>query len=936
MAFDGSGGAGDDAGDARSAMSGGAASGNAGRAGDGGGDAPSGRSRRRWRAWIVGLGAVGGLAAIAGGIAFYLLFLTDLPDLETVGDYQPALTSIVVDRDGHPIGEFFAERRRLVPIEEIPRHAQLAFVAAEDSAFFEHSGIDYASILRAAWVDITAGEIRQGASTITMQLVKQLLLSPERRFRRKIREMILARRIEDRFSKPEILYLYLNHIYFGHGAHGIGEAAYTYFDKAVSELTVGESALLAGLPQRPSSYSPYRNPDAAERRRQYVLRRMLADGVIDQAAYDESAAAPVELHPPVQRERYEFASYFTEEVRRYLFERLGGDTVLRGGLVVETTVDIDLQEAAVRAVRRGLIDHDHRQGYRGPVRRVAASEVLGEAERLAEENGIEPLVDPEAEMEVEAETEAGDEVAALDPDPEEIPAEEPGAIDAEAGEASDEEPIASEEEELREPRVPVGEPMLAVVTDVDDEAGIARVAFAPDIEGEVRLESVEWAREPDPTKRPRPVGRIAKVFREGDVAWFERLPEEPEAEPDEEAEADAEVADEPQPARPLPVTLYQSPVAQGALFSLDVTSGDVLALVGGYDFEESQFNRVTQALRQPGSAFKPFIYGAALARGHTAVDVIYDRPIVYEDPISGFVWRPENYSRHFYGPMPMRAALVRSVNNATVHLFRDVGVDYVIDFARRLGIQAPLSRDLSLALGSSTVTLAELTTAYAVFPNKGRRVTPRFITRVTDREGQVLLEDVPLGDPPPPVLKPLAADDGEVAPVYPDGEILPTEQIISEDAAFLMCDLMMAVVKDPRGTGWRLRRLGRPLGGKTGTTNDQADAWFMGFSPTIATGVWVGHDETRLLGWGETGSRAAAPIWVDYMEVALADRPVRDFEVPEHIVFQRIDRATGLLADANTSDAYFQPFLEGTEPTESSATVSSATDTRRALRDDAF
>jgi penicillin-binding protein 1A len=431
------------------------------------------------------------------------------------------------------------------------------------------------------------------------------------------------------------------------------------------------------------------------------------------------------------------------------------------------------------------------------------------------------------------------------------------------------------------------------------------------------------------------VGKISRIFQPGDVATFERLPEPEPAKTggdDEDATPDG----------PLPVTLAQEPQVQGALLSIDVPSGDVLAMVGGYDFEKSQFNRATQALRQPGSAFKPFIYGAALSRDYTPVSILYDRPVVYEDPVSGFVWRPQNYSRHFYGPMPMRSALVRSVNNATVHLFRDVGVDYVIDFARRLGIQAPLQRDLSLALGSSSVTLLELTTAYAVFPNHGRRVTPRFITRVTDRDGEVLLEDVPLGTPPPPVLKPLDGTaegeetETETETVYPDGEILPTEQIISEDAAYLMCDLLMAVVKDPRGTGWRLRRLGRPVGGKTGTTNDQADAWFMGFSPTITTGVWVGHDESRVLGWGETGSRAAAPIWVDYMEVALAGRPIRDFEVPKHIVFQRIDRATGLLAGADSADAYFQPFLEGSEPTKSSATVSSATDTRRALRDDAF
>jgi penicillin-binding protein 1A len=387
---------------------------------------------------------------------------------------------------------------------------------------------------------------------------------------------------------------------------------------------------------------------------------------------------------------------------------------------------------------------------------------------------------------------------------------------------------------------------------------------------------------------------------------------------------------------------------------METETGDVRALVGGYDYDRSQFNRATQALRQPGSAFKPFIYGAALSRDYTPVSTLYDRPAVYEDPVSGFVWRPQNYGRHFYGPMPMRTALVRSINNATVHLFRDVGVDYVIDYARRLGIQSPLSRDLSLALGSSSVGLVELTSAYAIFPNRGRRVIPRFITRVTDRKGKVLLEDVPLGRPPAPLLRPLdfpgepgeaseddpAAIEGEpplgIGDGYPDAEIAPTNQIISEAAAYLMCDLLQGVVTDPRGTGWRLRRLGRPLGGKTGTTNDQKDAWFVGFSPDIVTGVWVGHDDSTALGWGETGSRAAAPIWVEYMEAALKDRPILNFQEPEHIVTVRIDRINGLLADQASTDAYFQPFLEGTEPTESSMTRKSAGDTRRTIREDFF
>ena len=860
------------------------------------------------------------LAFTAGaGVAFiYATFLQDLPDLRTVEDYQPALTSRVLDYKGREIGRYATERRDLAPLGSLPEHVGMAFVAAEDSHFFEHSGIDYVSIARAAWVDIRAGGIKQGASTITMQLVKQMLLSPEKRFSRKLREMVLARKIENHFTKDEILYLYLNQIYFGSGAWGIEEAAQTYFGKPAKELSISESALLAGLPQRPSAYSPFVDPALSENRRQYVLGRMRTDEIIDQATYDLELATPPVLAERTTNEAFVAAKHFTEEVRRYLFERLGGEKVLEGGLTIETTLDVDLQIAAVEAVRRGLEDHDKRRGYRGPIRQVAATELEAEIERLGVVNKL--------------------------------------GLDEEGNWAGLETSDVAE----------------GVVVVVDTDLTTARIAFAPGVEGQVALEDVSWAREADVKRRPQPVKSIESIFAVGDVAKFVRLEGEPlvaveevEPESDEGAEPNTEtpIADllglsDPDVALDPPslarLMIHQDPMVEGALLSMEVETGDVRAMVGGYDYDRSQFNRATQALRQPGSAFKPFIYGAALSREYTPVSTLYDRPAVYEDPVSGFIWRPQNYGRHFYGPMPMRAALVRSVNNATVHLFRDVGVDYVIDYARRLGIQSPLSRDLSLALGSSAVNLVELTSAYAVYPSKGRRVTPRFIARVTDRNGEVLLEDVPLGTQPPPVLRALEfeqiptdtltdgdqQDEGEpafaIGDGYPDAEIIPTNQIISEAAAYLMCDLLQAVVTDPRGTGWRLRKLGRPLGGKTGTTNDQKDAWFMGFSRDIVTGVWVGRDDSTILGWGETGSRAAAPIWVDYMEVALKDRPILDFEEPEHIVTVRIDRSNGLIADNASSDAYFQPFLEGTEPTESTMTRKSAGDTKRTIREDFF
>ncbi len=849
------------------------------------------------------LAAVGALALAGalGSLAFYLTFVRDLPDLDSVDDYQPTLTSRVYDRHGLLIGEFFSERRRLTPLTSVPAHVVDAFVASEDNAFFEHTGIDYLSILRAAWVNLRAGgEIVQGGSTITQQMVKSLLLSPERKLRRKIREMILARRIEERFSKQEILYLYLNQIYFGHGAYGIGEAADTYFGKPVEKLTVSEGALLAGLPKAPSRYAPFANPERAELRRRYVLRRMLATERIDPETYEWTIADVPILRSDSSSQSIEASAYFTEEVRRLLFEVLGSDETLRGGLTIETTLDLRLQIAAVEALKKGLVDLDRRQGYRGPVRRVPVSEIPGEIDRLGEENGLALPVASELEETADpASSGSGDEIIA----------------------------------EWSPPEIPESQTLLGVVTEVDADAQVAWVAFAPRVKGAVHLKEVEWARTPDRHARPRPVNSIDAVFAEGDVARFRRVPPRDESEPDGIDWGET-----------VALGLEQEPIVQGALLSLEVTSGDVLAMVGGSDFRKSQFNRVTQARRQPGSAFKPLIYAAALARSYSGASILYDRPVVYVDQTSGFIWRPRNYGRSFYGPITLREALVRSVNNATVHLFRDVGVDFVIEYAHHVGITSPLNRDLSLALGSSGVSLLELTQAYAVFPAGGRRVTPIFIRRVIDNEGRVLLENVALSN--------VSGDTEEDADGEVDEDLLGVnvaalddenseeevdpDQLIPPEQAYLTTSLLRAVVTDPHGTGWRLRALNRPLAGKTGTTNDQGDAWLMGFSPTLMTGVWVGHDESHFLGWGETGSRAAAPIWVDYMRFALADRPVRDFAVPEPIVFARIDRKTGLLAGSHNADTVFQAFLSGTEPTETATTARTTSEGRRLLRLDAF
>jgi len=863
----------------------------------------SGALSRALRVLLVvgGLLALGGLGAALG---VYFMLLRDLPDLQSLDDYRPALSSRVVDRHGTTIGQFFSERRRLTPLAAVPPHVVNAFVAGEDSAFFEHEGIDFSSILRAAWVNLrTGGEIKQGGSTITQQMVKGLLLSPERTYRRKIRELILARNIERHLTKQEILYLYLNQIYFGHGAYGVGEAAQTYFGKDVSELSVSEGAQLAGLPKAPSRFSPYANREAAEQRRRYVLDRMLEEKLIDASTHDAAVAEVPRLRELSDEDHVWDMAYFTEEVRRQLFEQLGGDVVLRGGLVIETTLDAGLQRTAVAALRRGLVELDERQAYRGPLRKVAPAAIGEELARLAEENALAPPADAEAGALAKPATGAAANAAAK------VPADA-GAWTWPTSSRKGARPI--------DPRGGA-QPLIGVVTRVDREAQSARVAFAPGHEAEVKLEDVAWAREPDPDSAPHPVSSIDRVFRRGDVARFVPVAAESAG-----AAAGLRRA-----------TLFQEPTVEGALLSFDVATGEVLALVGGWDFDRSQFDRATQARRQPGSAFKPIIYAAALAKGYTASSILFDRPVVYVDETSGFVWRPQNYGKSFYGPITMREALARSVNNATVHLFRDVGVDYVISFARRLGIQAPLQRDLSLALGSSPLSLLELTRAYAMFAAGGKRVVPSFIRRVVDANGHVLLENVALGDAPlPEVLPEAKAPVDLVAAGGAPSEA--NEPGLTPEEAFLATDLLRAVITDPHGTGGRARELGRPIAGKTGTTNEQADAWFVGYSPDVVTGVWVGHDESRFLGWGETGAHAALPIWLEFMQAATAERPVRDFPVPEGIVFARVDRKTGLLADASSDDSVFQAYRAGAEPTESVRAAEDSKEGRRMLRMDSF
>jgi len=782
------------------------------------GDAEVALTRRRAR-FLLALpfaAAVIVLATVAMGSAGSDGVASQDP-LEPLLDYRPPAASVVTDRHGREIGRFFVQRRQLVGLEEVPDHLIDAFVASEDAQFFAHGGLDFPAILRAAWVNVSGGRIRHGASTITQQVVKNVLLTPERTWARKVQEMLLALEVERRLSKHEILLVYLNQIYLGNGSYGVGDAARSYFGKSVSELDLSEAALLAGLPQRPSAYSPTRHPEAAEARRRYVLAQMLERGLVSADQHAHALANPprVVQGAGVRAGAPDPAGHFIEEVRRELVWWLGARALHANGLTIETSLDLDLQRQAQAAVRAGLEALDRRQGWRGPVRRAPA-ELLDDA-----------LVEIGWQNRWNT-----------------------GPVEATA---------------TADPR-----PRLGLVLEAaSDEEGRQRlrVGLAPGVVLPGTVDPRDWG---------MGAGGSGGLLGVGDVARFR-------VETDEDGTPR--------------VGLYQEPRVEGSLLSLDVASGDVLAMVGGYAFERSEFNRVVQARRQPGSAFKPFVYAAALESGYTQASFVLDAPSLFWDPARDAAWRPRNYGGRFLGWITLRRALARSVNNASIQLAQRVGVDRVVDVAQRLGVESALRPNLSLALGSSELTLLELTRAYAAFPARGERVRARFVRRVRDAGGRVLLEDLALGE-----------RGAQAEPAPPDAP-----RALSRSHARIVTDLLQGAVSEPGATGARARRLGARVAGKTGTTNGNRDAWFVGFSPEVATGVWVGFDRPRPLGPRETGGRAALPIWVDYMGEALARIPPRDFDFPAEVSFARVDPVTGRVSTRGARSTW-QAFVTGTEP----------------------
>jgi penicillin-binding protein 1A len=741
-------------------------------------------------------------ATVMVGVYFYLI--DDLPKITSLKDYHPSIITTVYSDDNRKIAEFYKERRVVVPLSSIPVQLQQAFIAAEDARFYQHRGIDFFSIVRAFIKNLEAGTIVQGGSTITQQVTKSFLLTPERSYKRKIKEAILAYRIDKTFTKEEILYLYLNQIYLGHGAYGVEAAAENYFGKSVSELNLAECAVLAGLPQAPSRYSPFRFPERAKQRQIYVLNRMLAEGFIDNTEVTEAIDVEMDIKP--RRNWYiEQVPIYTEHIRRYVEKKYGSEALYTQGLKIHAAVNIEMQKAARKEIEKGLRDLDRRLGYRGPEKRLAPEEIEAFSAQIQSELLETPLAE--------------------------------------------------------------GATTKGVVIDVKNKTGMATVRMG-DARGEISVEDIRWARKPNPKVAyyQAKVKMIDEVLKTGDVIRVK-------------------VGKRKEPSDSWQLYLDQTPEAQSALLCIEAETGLVKVMVGGRDFMESQFNRAIQSRRQPGSAFKPIIYAAALDKGLTAATEIIDSPIVFKDEVNDFTWKPKNYGKKFYGPTLLRKALAKSRNVATIKILQQIGIDYSIDYARRLGIESEMPRDLSIALGSSGVSLLELVNAYAVFANQGYLVEPAFITKIEDRFGNILEEMNP-----------------------------SRERVIDKSTAYIMTSLLESVVKE--GTGRRVAALKRPVAGKTGTTNDLQDAWFVGYTPRFISGVWVGYDNGRPLGRGETGSRTASPIWLGFMDTILRDQPVRVFQVPEGVVFAKIDTETGLLPIPESQHTRFECFKEGTVPTE--------------------
>jgi penicillin-binding protein 1A len=789
----------------------------------------------RFLGFLFTVGTILFLVGVAAAAGLFWHFSKGLPDYSQLQDYEPPVMTRVHAADGALLAEYARERRLYLPIQAIPKLVVNSFIAAEDKNFYEHGGIDVTGIARAAVVFIEnfgSNKRPQGASTITQQVAKNFLLTNEVSLDRKVKEALLAMRIERTYSKQKILELYLNEIYLGMGAYGIAAASLLYFDKSVDKLTIAEAAYLAALPKAPNNYHPFRARERAIERRNYVIDRLVEDRYISPQDGEKAKKEPLSVTPRPTGAHIFAAEYFAEEVRREIYDKYGETKLYEGGLSVRTTLDPKLQVMARKALDDGLVRFDESKGWRGPVTKI---DTMGDwGVKLVEVRALADI----APWRLAVVLESGDQAARIGLQP----TREPGGS------------------LVKERQV-----------------------------GIIPLEGVKWAKHAAGPERFKAITKVSQVLQPGDVVYVE-----------------------PGGKDPNQFRLRQLPEVSGGLVAMDPQTGRVLALVGGFSYDQSQFNRATQALRQPGSSFKPFVYAAAIDNGYTPSSIVMDAPVEIDQGPGLPPWRPENFEAgKYFGPQTLRFGIEHSRNVMTVRLAQDLGMPLITEYAKRFGVYDDLPGYLSFALGAGETTVMRMTTAYSMFANGGRRITATLIDRVQDRYGKTIYRHD---------TRECRGCDADKWTNQPEPALVDRrEQVLDPMTAYQITSIMEGVVL--RGTATVVREVGKPVAGKTGTTNEDKDAWFVGFTPNLAVGVYVGYDKPRTLGRDATGGHTAAPIVKDFLKTALADKPGVPFAPPPGIKLIRVDLNSGLRAGPNSTKVIVEAFKPATAPPDGYSAV---------------
>jgi penicillin-binding protein 1A len=856
---------------------------------------------------ILALLGVGLLAGITGAVAF-TYFNLDLPKIDKLQDYKPNLASQIISKDGVILAELGLEKREIIEMKDVPQRVIDAFLSAEDDKFFEHKGVDYWGLARAMFANFKAGKVVQGGSTITQQVAKSLLLSSERSVTRKLKDFILAQRIEEKLTKKEILYLYLNQVYLGGGYYGVKAAARGYYNKNLKEMTVAESAMLAGLLVAPGKYSPFVNPHAAKMRQGYVIDRMHKLKKISDAEYQAALKEKTVYHI---REEELKAGYFTEWVRQKVVDTVGDKSFLIDGYKIKTTLDWELQKVAEEQILRGIKEIDKRQGYKGPFAHIGNEEFVKfekEARKALYKNKSSYFVINEKNEKV---YEFHFDEKAYDQMREDLNRQYVTSGDENfvpGVEDSDELLGALKDNTQYE----------AVITKIDDTGKMIYISLAGS-SGIIPFEYFKWAHKRsinENTGYYQEVNKPSSILRVGDLIHVQVVKKSVQITPYLSKDGLANLAKTKSAAlirnqKYILCMLDQVAEVQGAIFSMDAKTGDIISYVGGSNYNLSKFNRVAQAKRQPGSSFKPILFAAALEHGYNPTTIIMDTPEAMPGFDSASSWKPKNYGGDYKGPVTFRLSLEESRNIPTIKIADKVGVGNILKFANRIGFNAKLENNLSIALGTFGVSPRDMVTTYAIFANGGRFVTPHGIVSVVDRDGKKYAINEIEKDMKIPAGAGNVNEDESVA-TNPSGNgfvrNLAGKQVYDSRLAYIMTSLLRGVITS--GTGGAARELGPNVAGKTGTTNDYIDAWFVGFTPNVVTAVWTGFDDNKTLGFGETGGRAPVNVWKEYMRATIRKYGDDSFEVPAGITQAWVDKQTGRKVAPNTAGAILESFAE--------------------------